>query len=77
MLRLYVEKAQRFDLKEELDRIFGVIDSVVYFGAKPCSAQQELESIYQDIDDFIEQAQIPPTAEEVERLHPNMTEDEE
>lgn len=77
MLKEYIEKAARFELTEAQERIYGVVDSVLHFGARPCDANEELENIYQEIDDDIEIIQCPPTEEEIEKMHPGFLEDEE
>ena len=76
MLRIYLLKAEKFELTEEVDRIWELINSVLYFGAKPYDVQNELEDTFQLIDDYIEICKMPLTEEEIKQKYPNFREDE-
>lgn len=72
----YRDKASRFELTEAVERIDGVIDSVLAGIAKPCSANDELERIYEDIEADIELIQKPLSVEDIAARNPSF-EDEE
>ena len=67
--------AERVGLTDDADKIWELLMAVLIHGSNPQKTWQELEWVYQGIDEYIKDLQVPPSEEEVARKHPGLCED--